>query len=438
MLSIDPLSDTDHMRYRLASPAAFLLCLLPAAALLVSCTPPLPELDGQDVAITAQRLFDGSGGWQSNTSVVVRGNRILSIGQLPATFIGRHYQLGDATILPGLIDVHAHIAWYINSKDRLHSSDDGDTPVQSMLAIAGNAFTTLQAGVTTVQSPGSPEDKDLRDAIARGVIPGPRVLTSLGSLNERSGIPDQIRERVREFKERGADVIKLFASQSIRDGGAPTMSFEQVEAACTAAHALGLRVLVHAHAAAAMNIASRAKCDQIEHGMLGDLEALQMAADNNVYMSPQCSLVIDNYLQNRAKFEGIGNYNEEGFAAMKSSEGIRIENIQRAVKLKGLKVVFGTDAVAGAHGRNAEELTCRVQRGGQSVTDALISATSLGAESIRMSDSLGTLKPGMLADIIAAPGDLQNDITRLEHVTFVMKNGVVYRYDAAGVGGGSR
>lgn len=410
-----------HLLRRVVATAA---CLLPAV--------PHHPLAAQDIAITAQRLFDGSGQWMNNTTVLVRGNRILSVGPLPANFSGRHYQLGDATILPGLIDVHAHVAWYLNSQDRLHSASDGDTPAQSMLAIAGNAFTTLQAGVTTIQSPGSPEDKDLRDAIARGVIPGPRVLTSLGSLNERSGTPAQIRERVRGFKTRGADVIKLFASQSIRDGGNPTMTFEQVEAACSEAHALGLRVLVHAHAAAAMNIASRAKCDQIEHGMLGDLAALQLAAENNVYMSPQCSLVIDNYLQNRAKFEGIGNYNEEGFAAMKASEGIRIENIRRAVSLKGLKVVFGTDAVAGAHGRNAEELTCRVTRGGQSVTDALISATSLGATSIRMSDSLGTLKAGMLADIIAAPGDLRSDISRLEHVTFVMKNGVVYRHDAGG------
>jgi imidazolonepropionase-like amidohydrolase len=142
--------------------------------------------------------------------------------------------------------------------------------------------------------------------------------------------------------------------------------------------------------------------------------------------------VIDNYLQNRATFEGIGNYNEEGFAAMRNSETARIANIRNAVKTRGLKVLFGTDAVAGAHGRNAEELVCRVQRGGQSVQDALVSAMALAAESMGLADSLGTVKAGMLADLIAVPGDVRQDITRMQRVHFVMKQGIVYRNDAPG------
>jgi imidazolonepropionase-like amidohydrolase len=387
---------------------------------------------GQGVAITAARVFDGAGRWLTGATVVVEGNRIRSVGQLPAGFRGARYDLGDATLMPGLMDVHAHLAWYFNKQDRLHQGNDGDTPTESMLAIAGNAYATLMAGVTTIQSPGSSEDKELRDAIHRGWTPGPRVLTSLGSLSENSGTPEQIRERVRAFKERGADLIKLFASRSIRDGGAPTMTFEQVQAACDEGHRVGLRVLVHAHAPEAMNIASRAKCDQIEHGMLSDQASLDLAAANGVYLSPQCGLVIENYLANRRKFEGIGNYNEEGFAAMRNSEGPRIGTIRNAVRTRGLKVVFGTDAVAGAHGRNAEELVCRVQRGGQDVSAALVSAHSLAAESMGLRDSLGTLKPGMLADVIAVPGDPRRDVTVLQRVHFVMKNGVVYRHDAVG------
>ncbi len=383
----------------------------------------------QAVAITAARVFDGAGQWQTNATVVVEGNRIRSVGALPAGFRGTRIQLGNATLMPGLMDVHSHLAWYFNKQGRLHQGNDGDTPTESMLAIAGNAWTTLHAGVTTIQSPGASEDRELRDAINRGWIPGPRVLTSLGSLSETAGSPDQIRQRVRTFKERGADLIKVFASKSIRDGGAPTMTFEQVQAACDEAHTLGLRVLVHAHAAEAMNIVSRAKCDQIEHGMLSDQAALDLAAANSVYLSPQCSLVIENYLQNRAKFEGIGNYNEEGFAAMRNSEASRIGTIRNAVRTKNLKVVFGTDAVAGAHGRNAEELVCRVQRGGQSVSDALVSAQSLAARSMGLQDSLGTVKAGMLADLIAVPGDVRSDIAALSRVRFVMKNGVVYRND---------
>lgn len=213
------------------------------------------------------------------------------------------------------------------------------------------------------------------------------------------------------------------------------MSADQVAAACDEAHKLGLRVLVHAHAPAAMNIASRARCDQIEHGMLSDEAALRLAAEHGVYLSPQCGLVIDNYLQNRAKFEGIGNYNEEGFAAMRNSEGPRIATIRNALRTPGLKVVFGTDAVAGAHGRNAEELVCRVQRGGQDVSAALVSAMSLAAESMTLTDSLGTVRPGMLADLIAVPGDVRDDITRMLRVQFVMKHGIVYRNDS---GGGAR
>ncbi|MGQ0647078.1 MAG: amidohydrolase family protein, partial [Gemmatimonadaceae bacterium] len=389
-------------------------------------------VDGQAVAITAARGFDGAGRWLPNVTVVVDGGRIRSVGPLPSGFQGARYDLGDATLMPGLMDVHAHVAWYFNKNDRLHQNNDGDTPTESMLAIAGNAYTTLMAGVTTVQSPGSSEDKELREAINRGWIPGPRLLTSLGSLNENSGTPEQIRARVRTFKERGADLIKLFASKSIRDGGTPTMTFDQVQAACDEGHKLGLRVLVHAHAAEAMNIASRARCDQIEHGMLSDQAALDLAAANGVYLSPQCGLVIENYLTNRRKFEGIGNYNEAGFAAMRDSDGPRIGTIRNAVRTRGLKVVFGTDAVAGAHGRNAEELVCRVQRGGQDVAGALISAQSLAAESMGLADSLGTMKPGMLADLIAVPGDVRNDITLLQQVSFVMKNGVVHKHAAAG------
>jgi imidazolonepropionase-like amidohydrolase len=390
------------------------------------------EATAQPVAISARYVFDGAGRWMDNATVIVENGRIRSVGALPPGFQGQHYRLGDATLMPGLIDVHAHLAWHFNKQGRLHSGSDGETPTEGMLAIAGNAYATLMAGVTTVQSPGSPEDAELRDAINRGTIPGPRLLTSLGSLSERSGDAAAIRERVREFKARGADLIKLFASASIRDGGAPTMTAEQVGAACDEAHTLGLRVLVHAHAAAAMNIASRARCDQIEHGMLSDEAALRLAAEHGVYLSPQCGLVIDNYLQNRAKFEGIGNYNEEGFAAMRNSEAPRLATIRNALRTRGLKVVFGTDAVAGAHGRNAEELVCRVQRGGQSVSGALVSAMSLAAESMKLADSLGTVRPGMLADLIAVPGDIRGDITRLQRVHFVMKQGRVYRNETRG------
>lgn len=398
-------------------------------AALAAATMVATSVSAQAVAIRARWAFDGDARFLEQQTVVVQNGRIVSVGALPAGFPGALYDLGEVTLMPGLMDVHAHVAWYFNDKGRLHTSDDGDTPAKEMLAIVGNAWQTLWSGVTTIQSPGSPGDRDLRDAINRGRVPGPRVLTSLGSLNETSGPPDALRQRVRQFKESGGDLIKLFASKSIRDGGAPTMTFDQVSAACDEAHKLGLRVLVHAHAAEAMNIASRAGCDQIEHGMLSDQAALTLAAEKGVYLSAQCGLVIDNYLENRAKFEGIGNYNEAGFAAMRHSEAARIGTIRRALTTPGLRLVFGTDAVAGAHGRNWEELRCRVERGGQSVAGALASAMSLAAQSMRLADSLGTLRPGMVADLIAVRGDVSRDITRLRDVVFVMKGGVVYRHE---------
>jgi len=358
---------------------------------------------------------------------VVEGNRITSVGARPSNFSGRTVDLGDATLMPGLIDVHDHVWWHFNAQGRYHTGNDGETPVQGMLAAAGNAYATLMSGVTTIQSPGSAEDADLRDAIARGVVPGPRLLTSLGSLSERSGTPDQIRQRVRDFKARGANLIKLFASQSIRDGGGPTMTLEQLQAACGEAHAQGLRVLVHAHAAAAMALAVDAGCDQIEHGVFATPEVLTRMAQRGTYYSPQCGLVFRNYLDNRAKYEGIGNYNAEGFASMERALPLAVEAIRKALATPGLKVVFGTDAVAGAHGRNVEDLVCRVNEAGQSAGDAIVSATSLAAQSMGMADSLGTLKGGMLADLMAVRGDPARDITVLRNVIFVMKDGRVYR-----------
>jgi imidazolonepropionase-like amidohydrolase len=298
------------------------------------------------------------------------------------------------------------------------------------LAWAGNAMATLRAGVTTVQSPGSPEDADLRDAIARGSVVGPRVLTSLGSFNERSS-PDELRTRIREFKTRGADVIKLFASKSIRDGGGATMTPEQLNAACDEGHKQGLRVLVHAHAADAVKAAVLAGCDQVEHGVFVTDEVLELMAARNTYFSPQCGLVFRNYLGNKRYFEGIGNYNAEGFAAMEKAIPLAVDAVRRAARTPRLKLVWGTDAVAGSHGNNVDDLICRVNEAGQAASDALVSATSRAAESLGLSSQIGALAPGLEADIIAVRGNPLSDITALKRVMFVMKGAMVVRHDGS-------
>jgi imidazolonepropionase-like amidohydrolase len=375
--------------------------------------------------IHADRIVDGRGKVIPGGAVTVQGDKITKVS---ATSAGTAtYDLKGLTLLPGLIDAHSHLSWYFNRQGRYHTGNDGDTPVESMLSMAGNAYATLMSGFTTIQSPGSPEDKDLREWIALGQVPGPRVLTSLGPISSPRLTPDSIRAIVRRRKAEGADVIKIFASASIRDNGAQTLSDEQLQAACGEAKAQGMRTMVHAHSAESIKASVLAGCNQIEHGVFATDEVLKLMAERGVYFDPQVCLVFRNYLDNRAKYEGIGNYNETGFAAMEKAIPLATAMFTRAIHTPGLKVIFGTDAVAGAHGRNAEELVCRVQAGKQSPLDAITSATSLGAEAIKMGDQIGSIAPGMQADMIAVQGDPTKDITALRRVMFVMKGGRVYK-----------
>jgi imidazolonepropionase-like amidohydrolase len=393
--------------------------------LALIAAPSLAQTSNKPIVIRADRVLDGRGKIIPGGSVVVDGDKISQVnttGGGAAT-----YDLKGYTLLPGLIDAHSHLTWYFNRQGRYHTNNDGDTPVQSMLSTAANAYATLMAGITTIQSPGSPEDKDLREWIAAGQIPGPRVLTSLNALSNARLTPDSMRAIVRRRKAEGVDVIKVFASGSIRDGGQQTMTDEQLRAICEEAKELGLRTMVHAHSAASIKATALAGCSQVEHGVFADEETLKLMAERHVYFDPQICLVFSNYLDNRAKYDGIGNYNEAGFAAMEKAIPIATEMFKRALKTPGLKIIFGTDAVAGAHGRNVEELVCRVQNAGQKPIDAITSATSLGAEAIRMETQIGSIAPGMQADLIAVEGDPTKDITALRRVRFVMKGGKVYR-----------
>ena len=383
--------------------------------------------------IRAARIVDGTGRVLPRHEVLVQHGRIVAVrpiaGPLPAGGI----DLGSRTLLPGFIDTHVHLGWYITQQGRLHTDGDGDAPGVSALAHAGNAWATLRAGFTTVQSIGEADNAPLRDAIQRGHLPGPRVLTSLGSLNERTGggSPDSLRAAVRRFKQAGADVIKIFASKSIRDGGEATLSMEQLSAACGEATALGLRSVVHAHSAEAAQRTARAGCSQVEHGVFADEATLALFAARGTWFDPQCGLVFRNYLDHKPWFEGIGNYNAAGFAAMEQALPMAEAGIGRASRTKGVKLVFGTDAVAGAHGRNAEELVCRVRRGGQSAMDAIVSATSRAAASLGLGGEIGRIAPGLAADLIATDGDPSREIEASTRVSFVMRGGVVYRHDTA-------
>jgi imidazolonepropionase-like amidohydrolase len=205
------------------------------------------------------------------------------------------------------------------------------------------------------------------------------------------------------------------------------MSDAQLQAACGEAKAQGLRTIVHAHSAESMKAAVLAGCTQIEHGSFATDEVLKLMAERGTYFDPNVGLVLQNYIENKAKFMGIGNYNEEGFAYMEKAIPTVLEMFKRAIATPKLKIVFGTDAVAGAHGRNAEEAIVRVRDGGQKPMDAIVAMTSLAAESLRLQDRIGAIAPGLEADLVAVEGDPLTDITALRKVIFVMKGGKVYR-----------
>ncbi|HET7698615.1 MAG TPA: amidohydrolase family protein [Vicinamibacterales bacterium] len=399
--------------------AAFLL--VPSLVTLARQPAPAP------ITIRAGRLLDGRGGSQENVVVRVEGSKIVGVGQAagPVT-----HDLSGYTLAPGFIDTHVHILWHFNKDGRFDTR--GETPEDRISAGLVNARETLMHGFTTVQSLGEAGDLALRTALDRG----PRLLTSVRQINERTGgrgnpggvaTPDQLRQAVREARAGGADVIKLFASGSIRDGGKQTMTDEQLQAACGEATALGVRTAVHAHDAASIRAAVLAGCTQIEHGTFATDAVLRLMAERGTYFDPNVGVVLQNYLENKPKFLGIGNYTEEGFASMEKSIPVVIEMFRRAVKTPNLKIVYGTDAVAGAHGRNIEEAVVRVRQGGQAPMDAIVSMTSLAAESLGLKDQIGAIAPGLEADLVAVEGNPLRDITALRKVKFVMKAGAAIR-----------
>jgi imidazolonepropionase-like amidohydrolase len=382
----------------------------------------------QTIRIHAGTLLDGTGKVLHNATIVVRGSKIASIDTSAAG--APTYDLGRLTVMPGMIDVHSHVGWHFGSDGRYQARPG--PPAEEILYSAENAYVTLMAGFTTIQSPGQPNDVELRDAIARGIFPGPRILTSIRQLNERSGTPDEIREKVRELKKAGADVVKIFASASIRDGGKQTMTDEQLQAACGEAKAQGLRTMVHAHSPESIKASVAAGCNQIEHGVLADDASLALMAEKGVYFDPNVGVVLQNYLRNKPKFLGIGNYNEEGFAFMQKGLAWNAAMIKKAVATPNLKLVLGTDAVAGAHGHNADEIVERVKQGNQKPMDAIVSATSLSAKSMNLDNTIGTLAPGFEADLVALDGDPTSDVTAVTRVVFVMKGGKIYKNVASG------
>ena len=280
------------------------------------------------------------------------------------------------------------------------------------------------AGFTTIQSVGGPEDLDLRDAVERWQIPGPRILTSITQINNRNLSPDSLRGIVRALKARGADVIKLFASAGLGAGGQQTLSDEQLAAICGEAKSLGLRSVVHAISAGSVRAATLAGCTEIEHGTFATDAELKLMAEKGTIFDPQVCLVFQNYIDHRDVYSRSG-FTEQSFQGLAAAIPTATEMFKHALATPGLKIIFGTDAVALAHGRNADELLCRV-RAGQKPMDAITSATTATADALGLGDHLGAIAPGFDADIIAVRGDPSADIAAIRNVVFVMRGGVAF------------
>jgi imidazolonepropionase-like amidohydrolase len=379
---------------------------------------------GTRTVIAASTLLDGKGRVLRDTRIVIVGSRIAAIDPKAGPV---DYDLGGLTVLPGWIDAHVHITWSFGKDGK--NAGAADTTQDGAYHAASNAWATLMAGFTTIQDVGSRLTPSLRDAIADGLLPGPRILTSMEPLigrGEATGTPDDIRAYVRTQKAAGADLIKIFASGGMLQG-TMTLSQEQLQAACDEARKQGLRTLVHAMRDAVPAVA-RAGCTEVEHGLGATDEDLKLLAERGTYFDPQAGLLIETYLVNRDKYAGTPFFPKtaETFSTMETIPPVIHELLRRAVRIPGLKIVFGTDAVAGAHGRNAEEFINRV-RDGVAPMAAMVSANSLGAEALGMADQIGSIAPGLQADIIALDGNPLEDITAVRRVVFVMKGGVVYK-----------
>ena len=383
----------------------------------------------QTTVLATGTILDGKGGVLRSQRVTIDGSRIAAIaaGQGTAT-----YDLRGLTVMPGWIDMHTHLSSSFGKDGKVAGDMSAE---ESAYRTASNAWITLLGGFTSVQT--MSQAVALRDAIAKGLLPGPRILTiveSLAGRGEQSGTPDELRAYVRKQKEAGADIIKIYASGGM-SRGAKTLSQEQLNAVCDEAKKQGLRTHVHAFRDA-VPAATLAGCTQIEHGVGASDDDLKLMVEKGTYIDPQAGTLFENYILNKARYAGTPYFakTEEGVVEdYKPAIQMSKEFLRRAAKVNGLKIVFGSDALAGLHGRNAEEFINRVRDCGMDPMAALVSANSLAAEAMGMANQIGSIAPGLQADIIALDGDPLKDITAVRRVVFVMKGGVVYKHAARGV-----
>lgn len=418
---------------------------------LIASTPSQAQLPAPKVTIVrAARLIDGLGGLPLSPAMVrIEGERIAAVGSsLPVPAGATVIDLGSATLLPGLIDLHTHLT----GDARVHWEDalTRVTPAHDALWGARNASVTLMAGFTTCRDMG-PEwpfvDVDLRKAIDEGVVPGPRLMVAGNYVSSTGGAgdarqfsiyvdvplvknladgPEEVTKAVRTNFKNGADFIKILATGAVLSKGitpgAQQYSDEEIRAAVVEANRWGRPVAAHAHGAEGIKAAIRAGVRTIDHGSMLDDEAIALlkASNGATYYVPT--------LYTSAAIEvsaAAGTTPKSELERSRAVKSIKDAGFRRALAA-GIPIGFGTDAAVVPHGDNAKEFGARVQLG-ESAMQAIVSATSLNAKILGWETQVGSVQVGRYADLIAVAGDPLADITLLERVGFVMKGGVVYR-----------
>ena len=396
------------------------------------------------VAIRAARLIDGRGGApMASPVVIIHGDRIEHVGSGLAIPSGaRVIDLGGATLLPGLVDLHTHL-----TSTGVHWEDEllKTTPGQAALYGASNARVTLLAGFTTCRDMGPTwpyTDIDLRKAIDEGVVPGPRLMASGNYVSPTGGAgdarqfsifvdvpivknladgPDEVRKAVRTNLKQGADFIKILGTGAVLSKGAPPggqqYTEEEMHVAVEEAARWGKHVAAHLHGTAGIKAGIRAGVRTVDHGSMMDAEAVELLRTHHAYFVPTL------YTSESIAENPTVPASEK--ARSKQIGGLKDASFQLVLKA-GLPIGFATDAAVVPHGQNAREFGYRV-RLGQSPMAAIVSATTTAAEIMGWSNLIGSVEAGKFADLIAVSGDPLRDITELERVRFVMKGGVVYK-----------